>query len=152
MEKQQYKVRLAKPTDLDSIMVLQKELFDKLGMSYLGRYVPEDARESVVKLLGSKEVVTIVGELNGKVIACLGIKIVPQPFNKAVLVATEITWYCRKGHKGFPEYILEEANKMLKSRGVKGFFTYAKETNKVLQRYYRIKQYRPIETCYYKEL
>ncbi len=123
-----------------------------MNLDYLGEFIFQDAFENTLMALERPDVLFLVAEMDGRLVAALGIIVAPRHYNKDFTLAQEFSWAFDKTIKGLPEVMIREAKKVLKSRGVKGFCTSAEANNKVLNRYYKIKGWKEVDTLYFMEL
>ncbi len=142
-------IRFARDSDLAQIVELQKAIIEELKMD---SYDEESLVNYVTFCIESPTVISIVAELHGRVVGCIGAIIYPDPKNQYRLTANEIGWYL------YPEYrktagkqLFESLEKTLKGKNI-DLIVGAPETKSKLGIFFERMGYEKYETKYKKRM
>lgn len=117
-------IRAAEPRDIPRIVELGRAFFEESGWADRlagvadSGFCPETFAETAAVL--GKNFVLLVYEKDGAVVGMIGVPFAPAIFNKKLLIAGEIFWYCERSHrKGAGAELLRQLESALRARKVK---------------------------------
>lgn len=118
-----------------------------------GKFIPEVFVKTWNNLLGINLGILFGLEKDGQLVGGLGAILFPDP-NDGELVANETFWFVSKEHRGQGLKLLDAFEGWARDFGVKRVSMVHLEnlSPRALNRLYRLRGYRPVETHYFKEL
>ena len=128
------------------------EIFWKEGQ-LPGKFDPVVWANTWKKFIGSEIGVIFGIEKDHRLVGALGVLSYDDP-NDGVLMATEMFWFIHPNHRGCGVALLDHFEEWALERGCKRVIMVhlEKVMPKVMDRFYRLRGYRPIETHYLKEI
>jgi hypothetical protein len=146
-------IRPATPEDTLALIEMGRAFHAEAGKDEMGAFDPP----SFVEFLDRCAVqgALIVAEKGGRVVGMLGLLTGPAWWNKTVIVAQEVFWYCEPAfRKGTGAELLAALESASRARNATVQFVACEAGNRAdaLSRLYRIKGYRPVETMFAKAI
>lgn len=117
-----------------------------------GRFVPDVFVATWTKLITARLGIVIALESGDELLGGLGAMAYPDP-NDGALIATELFWYIRQGHRGGGFHLLNTFEAWARRNGCKRIAMVHLTTlmPAVLERVYTARGYRHVESHYMKE-
>lgn len=142
-------IRYARMEDLAQVVELQKAIIEELGMESCDE---ESLVTYVTYCIDSPSIISIVAELNGRLVGCIGAAVLPDLHNQFRLTATEMGWYMKPEYrKAGGAQLFEALEKTLKGKDI-DLVVGVPETKSKLSIFFERKGYKKLETKYKKRM
>lgn len=147
-------IRPAVPEDIYRLVEMARAFWAETGWGDRAEFDVESFAFTAGTLMDRGVLLVSVAD-DGNVVGMAGAGLAQAWWNRNVLTAQEIFWYCEKGHrKGLGRQLMTNLEAAVASLGVKLFSMSAEEglRSKALGRLYRQRGYIPSEMLFWKEL
>ncbi|MEM0043226.1 MAG: GNAT family N-acetyltransferase [Sulfolobales archaeon] len=153
-----YRIRNAEKKDLDEIVnliVRLKKLNEEFDPLYTVREeVAEVARDYIEKSLERDDVFILVAESGGRIVGVIRVEIRSRIFYQPVFegIITDLYTLPSFRDKGIGTALLDEAIKILRSRGISIIGAEFPPMNKIAVEFYEKRGFKPLLYTYFKEI